>query len=156
MSLSTWTKAPTSPSQILTPQYNTSTARASTHQSPQRTYPPASTNDCHPFNPTKRSSIKPPPHIKKHATNADISTLFITNYLQLPNEKNGPTLVQPPFSKNVSTIVGRRFLALVDKHFPKDHKLNKRNNWTRHLNLPPRLLCTFVKYVNDGYEHSWQ
>ena len=25
-----------------------------------------------------------------------------------------------------------------------------RNNWTKHRNLPPRLLCKFVKYINDG------
>ena len=30
----------------------------------------------------------------------------------------------PPFSKNTSTNIGHKFLALVDKHFPKDHKLN--------------------------------
>ena len=35
------------------------------------------------------------------------------------------TLVQLPFSKNVSTNIGHKFLALVDKHFPKDHKLRK-------------------------------
>ena len=31
----------------------------------------------------------------------------------------------PPFSKNTSTNIGHKFLALVDKHFPKDHKLRK-------------------------------
>ena len=31
----------------------------------------------------------------------------------------------PPFSKNVSTNIGHRFLALVDKHLPKDHILHK-------------------------------
>ena len=31
----------------------------------------------------------------------------------------------PPFSKNVSTNIGHKFLNLVDKHFPKDHKLRK-------------------------------
>ena len=31
----------------------------------------------------------------------------------------------PPFSKNTSTNIGYKFLALVDKHFPKDHKLRK-------------------------------
>ena len=31
----------------------------------------------------------------------------------------------PPFSKNVSTNIRRRFLSLVDKHFHKDHKLRK-------------------------------
>ena len=31
----------------------------------------------------------------------------------------------PPFSKNTSTNIGHKFLALVDKHFPKDHELRK-------------------------------
>ena len=31
----------------------------------------------------------------------------------------------PPFTKNASTNIGHKFLALVDKHFPKDHKLRK-------------------------------
>ena len=37
----------------------------------------------------------------------------------------------PPFNKNVTTNVARCFLALIDKHFPKHHKLSKlfnRNN----------------------------
>ena len=31
----------------------------------------------------------------------------------------------PPFSKTVKTNIGREFLLLVKKHFPKNHKLNK-------------------------------
>ena len=31
----------------------------------------------------------------------------------------------PPFSKNTNTNIGHTFLSLVDKHFPKDHKLRK-------------------------------
>ena len=31
----------------------------------------------------------------------------------------------PPFHKCVTTNVGRRFLKLVEKHFPKEHKLHK-------------------------------
>ena len=31
----------------------------------------------------------------------------------------------PPFSKNVSTNIGQKFLSLIDKCFPKDHKLRK-------------------------------
>ena len=31
----------------------------------------------------------------------------------------------PPFSKNVSTNIGHKFLSLIDKHFPKDHSLRK-------------------------------
>ena len=37
----------------------------------------------------------------------------------------------PPFSKNVSTNIGRKFLNLLDNHFPKDrelHKIFNRNN----------------------------
>ena len=51
-------KTPTSPSQSLTPHYKTSTARATTHQPPQITYPPASTKDCHSFHLTKHPSTK--------------------------------------------------------------------------------------------------
>ena len=41
------------------------------------------------------------------------------------------TWFNPPFSKNVSTNVGKYFLDLVDKHFPVNHKFRKlfnRNN----------------------------
>lgn len=31
----------------------------------------------------------------------------------------------PPFSKNVSTNIGHKFLSLIDKHFTKDHSLRK-------------------------------
>ena len=31
----------------------------------------------------------------------------------------------PPYSKNVTTKVGKYFLSLIDKHFPLHHKLHK-------------------------------
>ena len=40
-------------------------------------------------------------------------------------QRNNVLWYNPPFSKNVSTNIGHRFLTLVDKHFPKDHKLRK-------------------------------
>ncbi|KAL9959196.1 hypothetical protein ACROYT_G036291 [Oculina patagonica] len=40
-------------------------------------------------------------------------------------QRNDILWYNPPFSKNVSTNIGHRFLTLVDKHFPKDHKLRK-------------------------------
>ena len=40
-------------------------------------------------------------------------------------QRNSILWYNPPFSKNVSTNIGRRFLTLVDKHFPEDHKLGK-------------------------------
>ena len=74
-------RAPISPSQSLTPHQITSTAWATTHQPPQRTYSSASTEDCNPFHPTKHPSTKPPLHIKKRSTNADTGTLYTTNHL---------------------------------------------------------------------------
>ena len=36
----------------------------------------------------------------------------------------------PPFSQNVQTNIAKSFIRLIDKHFPKSHKLHKiyRNN----------------------------
>ena len=31
----------------------------------------------------------------------------------------------PPYSMNIQTNIGREFLNLVDKHFPKNHRYNK-------------------------------
>jgi hypothetical protein len=42
--------------------------------------------------------------------------------------KNRPrniTWFNPPFSKNVETNVGKHFLELIDRHFPKSNPLNK-------------------------------
>ena len=40
-------------------------------------------------------------------------------------QRNNILWYNPPFSKNVSTNIGHKFLSLIDKHFPKDHKLRK-------------------------------
>ena len=31
----------------------------------------------------------------------------------------------PPYSKNVATNIGKKFLDLIEKHFPQQHKLRK-------------------------------
>ena len=41
------------------------------------------------------------------------------------NRKRQTIWYNPPFSRNVKTNIGSRFLKLVDKHFPRGHKLNK-------------------------------
>ena len=41
------------------------------------------------------------------------------------NRRRNITWFNPPFSRNVATIIGWRFHALVNKHFPKGSKLNK-------------------------------
>ena len=33
--------------------------------------------------------------------------------------------VQPPFSRNVTTKIGKYFLNLLDKHFPQNHRLHR-------------------------------
>ena len=49
------------------------------------------------------------------------------------NRKRNITWFNPPFSNNVSTNVGKKFLRLLDKHFPHNHKfypiLNR--NWVK-------------------------
>ena len=47
------------------------------------------------------------------------------------NRKRNITWYNPPYSKHVATKVGKRFLQLLDKHFPKGnplHKIFNRNN----------------------------
>ena len=40
-------------------------------------------------------------------------------------QRNDILWYNPPFSKNISTNIGQRFLSLVDICFPKDHKLRR-------------------------------
>ena len=47
------------------------------------------------------------------------------------NHKRNIIWFNPPFSRNVSTKIGKYFLNLLDKHFPRNHRLHKifnRNN----------------------------
>ena len=41
------------------------------------------------------------------------------------NRKRDIIWFNPPFSKSVSTNVGKYFLSLIDKHFPRHHKFRK-------------------------------
>ena len=89
--------------------------------------------------------MEPPLHIKKHSSSAFWyggaapykkaldkcryqSTLNyeppITNKRK-DSQRNNILWYNPQFSKNVSTNIRHRFLAIEDKHFPKDHKLKR-------------------------------
>jgi len=49
-------------------------------------------------------------------------------YKTIEKRKNRPRKTiwfNPPFSLNVKTNIGKAFLKLVEKHFPKHHKLSK-------------------------------
>ena len=41
------------------------------------------------------------------------------------NRKRNIIWFNPPYSKNVETKIGKTFLKLIDKHFPKKHKYHK-------------------------------
>ena len=52
----------------------------------------------------------------------------LTENKDLSRDKNrGRNIVwfNPPYSCNVATNIGKKFLLLLDKHFPKPHKLSK-------------------------------
>ena len=83
----TSTKAPISPSPNRTQNYITSTARATTRPSLQRTFLPASTDAFHPYLPTKHPLTKPSPHTKKHSTKADTTTHYSMNLQQQTDGK---------------------------------------------------------------------
>ena len=101
--------------------YSMFTTRATTHRSPQRTFPPASTNNCHHYHPTRHHLTKPP-SIPKSTRPKRIP---LPPKLRTKQQRNNILWYNPQFSKNISTNIGHRFLALVDNHFPRDHKLRK-------------------------------
>ena len=55
------------------------------------------------------------------------------NKKNISRNKNGERKIiwfNPPCSNNVSTNIGKSFLAILrDRHFPKSHKLYKIFNW---------------------------
>ena len=65
--------------QSLTLHYNTSTTRATIHQSLQKTFPQVSTDAYHLSHPTKPPSTKPRPPTRKHSTTVDTAARFTTN-----------------------------------------------------------------------------
>ena len=56
---------------------------------------------------------------------------FNKNISRSKNSKRKIIWFNPPYSSNVSTNIGKSFLTILDRHFPKSHKLYKvynRNN----------------------------
>ena len=82
-------------------------------------------------------------------------------------QRNNILWYNPPFSKNVSTNIGHRFLALVDKHFPKDHKLRKifnrntikisyscMNNTKQIIDNHNKRILNSSKHINDTADNT--
>ena len=58
----------------------------------------------------------------------------------------------PPYSKNVTTKVGKFFLSLIDKHFPPYHKLHKlfnRNNVKIRYSCLPNIKSKINAHKSD-------
>ena len=100
-------KTPSSPSQSLTPHYNTSTARATTRQPPQRTNPRHQQKAIIPF--IWQSILRP--------SRSDDCGYRYTLHYEPPTtnnrknrQRNNILWYNPPFSKNVSTNIGHSSL----------------------------------------------
>ena len=53
------------------------------------------------------------------------SNIYQIKYNKLDTTKEGNARLNPPYSKNVKTSVGKVFLKFVKKHFPVSHNLCK-------------------------------
>ena len=129
VTFSTLTKIRTdhSPNQML--NYYTSTAKVTTRQLQQRIFPPALTNDFHSCPPTKHHLIRPPLLTRKLSTKADTSSPCNMNPKHLAKEKTDSAAISSgtthPSARTSALTSDTDSSALVDKHFPKDHKLHK-------------------------------
>ena len=116
--------------------------------------------------------MEPPLHIKKHSLSAFwcggavpywkalkkcgyLSTVHYkppTTNKWKDRQQNNILWYNPPSSKNVSTNLGHRFLTLVNKHLPKDHKLKKIFNCTT---IKISYTCmNSIKQIIDNHNKS--
>ena len=100
-----------------------------THQPLQRTYQNLPNNDYRKFPATKKYLRKQLHNYYQQALQDIGYTQRIEYQEERPkrkrNRKRTITWFNPPFSKNIKTDIARRFLKMLDKHFPKKSKLHK-------------------------------
>ena len=73
---------------------------------------------------------------------------FNKNISRNKDRKGKITSFNPPYSSNVSTNIGKRFLKILDLHFLKSHKLYKifnRNN----AKISYRCMSNFASIINS-------
>ena len=79
-------------------------------------------------------------------------TPHVDEISQRRNRKRNIIWFNPPFSKNVSTNIARRFLNLINKHFPRNHKFSKLFNRN---NVKVSYSCTpNVKNIIDSHNKN--
>ena len=131
--------------------------------------------------------MEPPLHIKKHSLGACWyggaapyqkalnkcryrSTLHyepLTTNKRKDRQRNNILWYNPPFSKNVSTNIRHGFLALVEKHFLKDHELRKilnrntikicyscMNNTKQTINNHNKCILNSSKHIKDTADNT--
>ena len=54
----------------------------------------------------------------------------------------------PPYSSHVSTNIGKSLLAILDRHFPKSHKLYKIFNWNN-VKISCSSMPNFANIINS-------
>ena len=131
--------------------------------------------------------MEPPLHIKKHSSSAfwyggaapyqkalDKCGYQSTLYYEPPttnkwkdSQQNNILWYNQPLSKNVSTNIRHRFLAIIDKQFPKDHKLwrifnhntikicySYMNNTKRTIDNCNKRILNSSKHFNDTTDNT--
>ena len=75
-------------------------------------------------------------------------------------QRNNILWYNPPFSKNVNNNIGHRFLTLVDKHFPRNHKLRKIFNRNTIkisyscMNNTKQIIDNHNKRILNSFQHT--
>ena len=78
---------------------------------------------------------------------------FSKNISRNKNRKRKIIWLNPPYSSNVSTNIGKSFLAILGSYFPKSHKLYKifnRNN----VKISYSSLPNFARIINSYNYHT--
>ena len=73
---------------------------------------------------------------------------FDNNNSQNKNRKRNIIWFNPPYSNNVLTNIGKTFLTILDKHFPKSHRLHRifnRNN----VKISYSAMSNFASVINS-------
>ena len=66
------------------------------------------------------------------------------------NKKRNIIWFNPPYSSNVTTNIDNKFLQILDKHFPKSHKLFNRNN----VKVSYSSLPNFARIINSHNKNT--
>ena len=102
----------------------TYTAKAITHHQSQEPYPQELTDASHLYHQTRTPSTSPHQHTRK-ALDESGYNYYKENNRRKNRPRNDILWYNPPFSKNVNTNIGQRFLSLINRCFHKDHSLRK-------------------------------